>query len=74
MYTSYMTYIWTDFVIIERHYINIILIMVNKCCVYGCKSNYEVMTKAFKDGKVKIPHVPTFSFFNWTSHLPWKIL
>ena len=48
--------------IIERHYIRIILIMVNKCCVYGCKSNYEVRTKAFKESKVKVPDVPTFSF------------
>ena len=36
--------------------------MVNKCCVYGCKSNYEVRNKAFKESKVKVPHVPTFSF------------
>ena len=41
---------------------HIILIMVNKCCVYGCKSNYEVRTKAFMESKVKVPHVPTFSF------------
>ena len=62
MYTSYKTYIGTNFVIIERYYIHTILIMVNKCCVYGCKSNYEVGTKAFKESKVKVPHVPTFSF------------
>ena len=62
MYTSYKTYICTDFVIIEKHYSRIILIMVNKCCVYGCKSNYEVRTKAFKESKVKVPRVSTFGF------------
>ena len=36
--------------------------MVNKCCVSGCKSNYEVRTKAFKESKTKPLHVTTFTF------------
>ena len=36
--------------------------MVYKCCIYGCKSNYAVRTKASKESKTKLPHVPIFRF------------
>ena len=36
--------------------------MVYKCCVYGCKSNYAVRTKASKESKTKVPHVLIFRF------------
>ena len=36
--------------------------MVYKCCVYGCKSNYEVRTKEFKSKNIKLPHIPVFTF------------
>ena len=36
--------------------------MVYKCCVLGCKSNYEVRTKEYRDNNIKPPHVSMFTF------------